>query len=175
MVTAKNEIPTIPWWLVLIQAIATLILGIFLVTSPGVTTLIIVQFVGIYWLVTGIFQIVAMFIDTSMWGWKLFAGLLGILAGFSVLQHPLYSTLLLPSVLVIVLGIQGIIIGIIGLIQAFKGAGWGKGILGAVNILFGIILLSSPVLGAVTLVWVLGIFGIVGGILGIIGAFKLKS
>ena len=148
MIITKDELATLPWWLVLIQAISALILGIFLVTSPGITTLVLVQFFGIYWLVTGIFQFVAMFVDNRLWGWKLFAGLLGILAGFAVLRHPFYSSFLVPSVLVIVLGIDGIIIGVIGLFQAFKGAGWGKGVLAGISILFGIILPHSDRLSA---------------------------
>jgi len=163
-----------PWWLVLINAIAALIIGIFLITSPGATTVVLVQFLGIYWLVSGIFQIIAIFVDNTAWGWKLFAGILGILAGIMVLNHPLWSTVLVPSVLIIILGVQGVIFGILGLIQAFQGAGWGAGIMGALSILFGAVLLFNPLLGAAALPWVLGIFGIVGGIAGIIAAFKLK-
>lgn len=164
----------IPWWLVLIQGIAALIIGIFLLTAPGATTLFLVQFMGIYWLVSGIFQIVAIFVDSTAWGWKLFAGILGILAGIVVLNHPLWSALLVPATLIIILGVQGIIFGIIGLVQAFQGAGWGAGILGALSIIFGLVLLFNPILGATALPWVLGIFGIVGGIAGIIGAFRMK-
>ena len=64
--------------------------------------------------------------------------------------------------------------GIIGLIQAFQGAGWGAGILGALSILLGLVLIFNPIIGAATLPWVLGIFGVVGGILAIIAAFRLR-
>ena len=169
-----EENKVIPWWLVLIQGIAALIIGIFLITSPGATTFVLVQFLGIYWMVSGIFQIVAIFVDNTAWGWKLFAGILGILAGILILNHPLWSTLLVPATLIIILGVQGIIFGILGLVQAFQGAGWGAGILGALSIIFGIVLLFNSVLGAAALPWVLGIFGIVGGIAGIIAAFRMK-
>jgi uncharacterized membrane protein HdeD (DUF308 family) len=169
-----EDVKEVPWWLVLIQGISALILGIFLITSPGATTFILIQFLGIYWLISGIFQLIGMFIDSTAWGWKLFAGVLGILAGIAVLNHPLWSTLLVPSILVIILAVQGIIVGIVGLVQAFKGAGWGAGILGALSVLFGIVLLFNPILGAAALPWVLGIFGIVGGIAGIIAAFRMR-
>jgi len=169
-----EDVKEVPWWLVLIQGIAALIIGIFLLTQPAGTTLFLVQFLGIYWLVSGIFQIIGMFIDSTAWGWKLFSGILGILAGIAVINNPLYSTILVPTVLVFVLGIQGIIVGIVGLVQAFKGAGWGAGILGALSILFGIILLGSPFIAALALPWVAGIFAIVGGIAGIIAAFRMR-
>jgi len=163
-----------PWWLVLINGIAALILGILLITSTGSTVLILVQFLGIYWLVSGIFQIVGLFIDSTAWGWKLFAGILGILAGIIILNHPLISPLVVGGTIVIIMGVQGIIFGIAGLVGAFQGGGWGAGIMGVLSIIFGIILLANPLLGAAALPWVLGIFGIVGGIAGIIAAFRMK-
>lgn len=165
---------TIPWWLVLIQGIAALIVGLLLLVNPAATTLVLIQLVGIYWFVSGIFGIVSIFIDKSMWGWKLFAGILGIIAGILIIQHPLWSTLLVPTVIVIVLGIEGIIIGIVNLIQAFQGGGWGIGILGVLSILFGLFLMFNPLAAAVALPIVLGIFGIVGGIFAIIAAFRLR-
>ena len=163
-----------PWWLVLINGIAALILGIMLITSPGTTTLILVQFLGIYWMVSGIFQIIGMFIDSTAWGWKLFAGIIGILAGISILNHPLLSPLVVGSTFVIIIGVQGIIFGGVSIYQAFKGAGWGTGILGALSALFGIVLLFNPVMSAIALPWTLGILGIVGGIAAIVAAFRLK-
>jgi uncharacterized membrane protein HdeD (DUF308 family) len=163
-----------PWWLVLINGIAALILGILLITSTGSTVLILVQFLGIYWLVSGIFQIVGLFIDSTAWGWKLFAGILGILAGIVILNHPLISPLVVGGTIVIIMGVQGIIFGIVGLVAAFQGGGWGAGIMGVLSVIFGIVLLANPLLGAAALPWVLGIFGIVGGIAGIIAAFRMK-
>jgi uncharacterized membrane protein HdeD (DUF308 family) len=169
-----EDVKEIPWWLVLLQGIAALILGIFLLTQPLGTTFFLVQFLGIYWLISGIFQIIGMFIDSTAWGWKLFAGILGILAGIAVLNNPLWSTVLVPSVLVIILGVQGIIVGIVGLLQAFKGAGWGAGILSGLSLVFGILLISSPLAAALALPWVIGIFAIAGGIASIFAAFKMK-
>jgi len=170
---AMKANPT-PWWLVLLTGIAAVVLGVLLLASPGSTTLVIVQFLGWYWLISGIFNIVAMFVDRSQWGWKLFMGILGIIAGILVIQSPLWAGILVPTVLILVLGIQGIIVGVIALIQAFTGAGWGTGILGVLSILFGLVLVFNPLVGAVALPFVLGIFGIVGGILAIIQAFRMR-
>ena len=142
----QQEKQNIPWWVVLLQGIAAVILGLFLLAKPGMTMVVVVQLIGIYWFVAGIFQIVAIFIDHNQWGWKLFSGILGIIAGLIIIKHPLWSPIMLTSVLVIVLGIEGLIIGIINLIQAFKGGGWGVGILGALSILFGLVLLANVML-----------------------------
>lgn len=164
----------VPWWLVLLEGIALIIMGILWLAAPKATTLILIQILGIYWLIGGIFKIIGIFLDSSMWGWKLFAGILGILAGLVVLNHPLWSPLVVFGTLVIILGIQGIIYGGIGVYSAFKGAGWGAAILGALSIIFGIYLLAH--IGAATLAvpWVLGILAIVGGIAAIVLAFRMK-
>jgi uncharacterized membrane protein HdeD (DUF308 family) len=177
MATATAEKPqtySVPWWLVLLQGIAGVIIGLLLLIYPAKTTLFLVQFLGIYWFVSGIFGIVSLFIDSSQWGWKLFAGLLGIIAGILILQHPLWSAVLIPGTLVIILGIEGLIIGVVNLIQAFRGGGWGIGILGALSIVFGIILLTNIFITTIALPYVAGAFGVVGGIIAIFYAFKLK-
>lgn len=164
----------VPWWLFLIEGIALAILGILWLASPGMTTVIVVQFLGIYWLIAGIFRIVDMFLDHTMWGWKLVAGIVGIIAGILVVQHPLWSSAVVGATLVIILGIQGLIIGGIRIYEAYKGAGWGAVILGAISLLFGLILLFNVGVATLALPWVLGILSVVGGILVIVLAFRLR-
>ena len=170
----EEERGGIPWWLVLIEGIALIILGIFFLTSAGATTIVFVQALGIYWLIRGIFYIVAIFLDSTAWGWKLFAGIVGILAGIAILQHPLLSPFMVGSVLVIVLGVQGLLVGIVGLIQAFQGAGWGAGILGAVSIIIGLWLLFNIGAATLALPWAIGLLAIVGGIAALVMAFQMR-
>lgn len=172
---SKSEQSIIPWWLVLIQGIAAILIGFFLLISPATTTFVIIQFLGFYWLISGIFGIISIFFDHRMWGWKLIAGLLGILAGVLIIQNPLWSTVLVPTTLIIVLGIEGLIIGVINLLQAFRGGGWGIGVLGVLSILFGLVLLGNPLLAALGLPIILGILGIVFGVIAIFGAFRMRS
>ena len=171
-VSVENK--RIPWWLILLQGIALVILGILLLTWTGATLVILVQFLGIWWLVQGLFQIISIFIDSSLWGWKLFADILGIAAGFVILQHPLWSAILVPAIAIIILGIQALVFGVVELIQAFKGSGWGIGLLGALSIIFGIVLLANPLIGVAVLPYVLGAFGVVGGIVAVVAAFTSR-
>ena len=172
--TEGTEGTPIPWWLVLLQGIAAVIVGIFLLTAPGITLLFLIQVLGFFWLISGILGLVSIFIDSSLWGWKLFSGILGIIAGIVVLQHPIWSTLLVPAVLVIFLGIQAIISGGASLVLAFQGGGWGMGILGVLNIILGLVLLINPWIGVAVLPFILGALGLVGGIAGIVGAFAIR-
>ena len=172
--TAFSQESSVPWWLILIEGIAAVIIGILLLVEPRMTTAVLVQVLGIYWFITGILSIVGIFVDNSAWGWKLLIGILGIIAGILILQHPLWSTLLIPATIIIVLGIEGLIIGVINIVRAFQGAGWGTGILGGLSIIFGLILLANAFVASFALPIVLGIFAIVGGILAVIAAFRMK-
>jgi uncharacterized membrane protein HdeD (DUF308 family) len=171
---SQSRYAGIPWWLILIEGIALLILGFLLLTSPVSTAIILVQVVGIYWFVAGIFKIVSIFIDSSGWGWNLVSGILGILAGLIVIRHALLAPLVVGATLVLILGIQGLVFGVIGLVQAFRGGGWGAGIMGVVSILFGVLFLANVWGFTLSLPWALGILAIVGGILAIIAAFQAR-
>lgn len=174
-ITTQSKPSSTPWWLILIEGIAALIVGLLLIANPGITLAVLVRLLGIYFLVTGILSIVAIFVDSAAWGWKLFTGIIGILAGFIIIEYPLWSTLLVPTTFVLVIAFFAIIIGLLHLVNAFQGAGWGIGILGVLSILLGIVLLGRPILATISLPLVLGILGIVGGILALINAFRVKG
>ena len=172
----SSEGMSVPWWLVLLEGIAAVIIGILLLTSPGIPMFALVQFIGFFWLIGGIFRIVSIFVESSLWGWKLLAGIVGVLAGLVVLQHPVWSAVLLPAVYVIILGVQGIILGGAGLVMAFRGGGWGTGVLGVLSILLGLVLLVNPLfIGIAVLPFVLGAVALLGGILAIVAAFMMRK
>jgi uncharacterized membrane protein HdeD (DUF308 family) len=170
----QMEETAVPWWLILIEGIALLILGLLFLTNPASTTVIFIQVLGIYWLLKGILAIVAIFIDSTRWGWKLLIGILGIVAGLIILQHPLWSPLVVGSTLIIILGIEGLIMGVVEIIQAFQGAGWGSAILGVISIIIGIWLLANIGAATLALPWAVGILAIVGGIVAIVAAFRAR-
>ncbi len=177
MSTAVNapNVKLVPWWLVLIEGILLIIIGIFLLTNPASTFVTIIWVLGLYWLISGIFNIIKIFFDSSMWGWKIFAGIVGIIAGWFLIQNPIAGSVAVSATTVILLGLFGIFIGIVNLIQAFKGAGWGTGILGIVSIILGFLLLANRFLFTFSLPWALGILAIVGGIIAIFNAFRIRS
>lgn len=169
----------VPWWSVLLHGIFGVFIGLLLLGAGDMTTaqgtLVVVQILGWYWFFVGMLNIVMIFVDKTMWGWKLFAGLIGIFAGLAIVQHPIWSTVLVPLTFVIILGIQGIIIGIIDIVRAFQGAGWGTGLLGVLSILLGGWLLSNRFVATLTAPWVAGIFAVALGIVAIVMAFKVRK
>lgn len=164
----------VPWWLVLMEGIALIIIGALFLVNPAQTAVLVTTLIGIYWLIEGILSIVSIFMDHSAWGWKLIIGILGIIAGIVILQHPLWAPAVVGATLVIILGIQGILMGIMQLIMALQGGGWGLAILGVISVVIGAILLFNVWVATVSLPWVIGIFAIIGGILAIIQAFRQR-
>jgi uncharacterized membrane protein HdeD (DUF308 family) len=164
------------WWIFLLQGIAGILLGLMLLTAPGATLVALVTFLGFYWLITGVLSLVRVFVDRSIpWIWSLLSGIVGILAGVLVLRHPLLATVTVPTVLVIILGVQGLIMGVLELIESFKGGGVGSFILGALNILIGLLLLSRPIAAALAVPLVFGVLLLIQGIAHILWAFRVRA
>jgi len=171
------SIPAFPWWIVLVEGIFALIFGIFLVTAPGATSVFLVTVLGFYFLIRGIFSIIEIFIPNIgiHWGWLLFLGILGILVGMVVLRNSLYATVFIGSLVIIFLAVYALIMGILGLISAFMGAGWGAGILGVLSIIIAIFLFANLWVAILALPIILGICMIVGGIAAIFFSFRVRS
>ena len=136
-----------PWWLMLIEGIAFFVIGAVILWSPLKrkvnTYMFLVQLLGLYWVIRGILNLVAMFMDHSAWGWKLLIGIVSIIAGGYILMYPIASAVALPLIFVLMLGIWGLMEGIVLLIMAFRGGGWAAGILGVLAIVFGGILIAN--------------------------------
>lgn len=167
--------PSTPWWLVLLEGIAAVLIGFMLITETSVTLFTLILFLGAYWLVIGILDLVMLFVDRRQWGWKLFSGVIGVIAGLAVIRHPLWASWLIPTTLVWILGILGIGIGIATLARSFMGGGWASAILGLISIALGVILLLNTTTSARVLVYAAGIVAIIGGAGAIAGAFWLRS
>lgn len=170
-----NEEVGLPWWLVLLSGLSAILLGLLLFAKPAATLLILIQVLGVYWLITGGLSIVFLVKDRREWGWKLFSGILGIMAGILIIFNPLWSTLLVPTSLAILVGAIGIVLGVMELVFAFRGGGWGVGVLGVLSILLGLLLLFRPVIAGLALPFVLGGIFVGGGILALIWAFGLQN
>lgn len=170
-----------PWWMMLIEGIALAVIGGVLLWAPAKTAantwVLLVAFLGIWWIVRGIMDIVSIFIDKSAWGWKLFMGIIGIIAGGYIVMYPIAAAVAIPQIFALVLGIWGLVQGMVMLVLAFRGGGWGPGILGVLAILFGIFLIGSYGdfgLG-LAFVWGTAVLAFVGGIVMIIQAFRTRT
>jgi uncharacterized membrane protein HdeD (DUF308 family) len=170
-----------PWWLVLIDGFALVIIGGILLWGGLLqkvqTYQLLVTLLGLWWIIRGIMDLVSMFVDHHQWGWKLFIGIVSIVAGSYILAYPIVSAIALPRIFVFVLGFWGLVNGIILLVMAFQGGGWGAGILGVLEIIIGIVLMANyaaPGMGLAFL-WAAAVFAVIGGIVMIVRAFQVRK
>jgi uncharacterized membrane protein HdeD (DUF308 family) len=171
------------WWIMLIQGIAALIIGILLFTNTAATLVTLAIFLGAYWLVGGIFDIIGAFTrrgGDKGWFWSLFGGGISIIAGLLLLSQPLAGAVALPVILAIFIGVLAIISGGINIYKAIKlrneiqGEGWMIA-WGIISIILGFWILSTPLISGASLVWVAAIAAVIGGIAMIIMSFRLRS
>jgi uncharacterized membrane protein HdeD (DUF308 family) len=173
--TATLGRPAVAWWVVLIGGVAMTIAGALLLFAPGMTTAVLIEVLGIYWLVYGVLSLVRIFVDQSGWGRKLAVGILGIVAGLVVLRHPLWSAALVPGTLIIFLGFVGIAVGVLEVVESMRGGGWGPAILGVASALFGLLLVFNPVPFLVALPVLIGVVAGSAGVIAVIIALAMRS
>jgi len=164
-----------PWWIILLWGFLTLLIGIMFLATPGITTLVFVTFLGAFWFVGGIFTLASLAVDRTHMGWKIFLAVLNLIAGIIILAYPLYSTVLLLTFLIIVIGVWACFTGGAHLYQALVSKDAGNGILGVISLIFGILLLIFPLISAALVPFVAGIFAIVIGIAAIVTSVSIRK
>ena len=167
------------WWVPVLRGVVAIIFGIMAFAYPGLTVAVLVLLFGAWVLVDGIFRIIGAIGHRSSdpdWGWQLVIGILGIIIGLLTLHAPAITAL----ALVIYIAAWALMIGATEIVAAIKlrheiKGEWFLILMGVVSILFAIMLLWNPLPGALALVWLIGSYAIVFGVLGIIFGFRLRS
>jgi len=158
--------------ILLFGGMISLVFGILLFTQTTATLALIMLLVGLTWFIQGVVTLAAIFIDKQAWGWKLFGGVIGLAAGLIVLRNPVESTVVIPAIYAILLGIFGVLIGVSALIAAFQGEGWGVGIFGAVSLVIGLLLMFNSIVGGQMLVWLTALLLVIQGGIGVFFALS---
>ena len=167
------------WWGILVRGIIALIFGILVLAWPEIAIAVFVIFFGAYILVDGIFTLVAAINYKAGAGsrtWLYIRGIAGIIAGLFALIFPLIAAV----ALVILIAAWALVTGIMELVFAFKAnqdtaIRWMFAISGILSLILGILMVAKPLLGALVVVWVVGAYAVLAGILLIILSFRLRS
>jgi uncharacterized membrane protein HdeD (DUF308 family) len=106
----------------------------------------------------------------------LFEGILSILAGIIAFANPALTAL----VLLYIIAAWAIVTGVMEIVAAFAirefvSREWVLALAGIVSVAFGILLFFFPRAGILSILWLVGIYGIVFGLLFIVRAFQLRS
>jgi len=165
------------WWLYAVRGLVAVLLGILAFTRPEQALQALVLVFGAFALVDGIF---AMFAGIASYGFfdrwwaMLLEGVAGVIIGLLTFFWPNITGLVLLYMIAAWALITGIfeIVAAIQLRRLIKDE-WMLILGGLLSILFGVLLFVFPVAGAMSVIWMIGIYAIVFGILEIILAFRL--
>jgi uncharacterized membrane protein HdeD (DUF308 family) len=174
---AMNAILAQNWWALALRGALAVLFGILAFVLPGATILSLVLIFAAFSLVDGIFGIIAAIRGAragERWRLLLIHGIAGVVIGIAAFVWPGITTL----AFVLLIAAWALVSGVTMLVSAFKlktshGRGWL--ILGGIaSLLYGILLVISPLVGAIVLAWWLGAYAIVFGIVLLVLAFRLK-
>ncbi len=157
------------WWSPVIRGIAAILFGILSIAVPGASLGVLVILWGAYAIIDGGFNI-ALAVQRGhaggRWGWFLLEGLVSIAAGVLTFAWPQITMV----VLLFVIGAWAIATGVAEIAAAITlrgvlGSEWLLGLGGVLSIAFGSLLFARPAAGALAVVWTIGIYAIMFGVL----------
>jgi uncharacterized membrane protein HdeD (DUF308 family) len=166
------------WWLLALRGLAGVLFGILAFIWPGITLVVLVYLFGAFALVNGILSLVLAWYAPRgypRFGALILGGILSIAAGLIAFFLPGITAL----GLLIMIAAWAIVIGIIEIVAAVQlrkviTNEWLLILAGIASVAFGVVLLLYPRAGALVLVWWLGAYALVFGILLMILAFRLR-
>ena len=172
---SKSSINTIRATLGIAGVIA-LIFGILITFWPKDSVIVLTWLLGLYFLIAGIAYLGLGIFSRGISGGSrtldIILGLLFIVGGLIVLFNPSNSAVVIGVFLGVFIGILWIVEGVVTLVQSGDAPSRGWAIFfGILGLVAGIIVLFSPLWGAVVLFWFAGIALIVLGIVQIVRAF----
>ena len=105
------------WWLLLLWGVSMIVLGLYLIFQPGMTAVILVQVMAVFWLVGGAFDVINGVLNKEdpQRVWRIIGGLVSIIAGGIILLNPLLGTFITLAFQYYLLAIGAIFIGVINI------------------------------------------------------------
>jgi uncharacterized membrane protein HdeD (DUF308 family) len=167
------------WWAVGLRGLIAILFGLAALFWPGITLFAPVFLFGVYALVDGVLSIVAAFRAAehhTRWWPLLLVGLAGIAAGLLTFFYPGVTAI----ALLYIIAAWAIVTGILEIIAAFQlhreiSNEWLLGLSGLAAVIFGILATLMPGAGALAIVWLIGIYAVIFGVLQLWLAYRLRN
>ena len=167
------------WWAIVLRGVFAVLFGLGAFLWPGITLVVLVALYGAYLFADGILAVAWALMGrrAGAFPWGVFlAGLASIIAGVLTFLMPGLTAL----VLLYLIAAWAIVRGIFEIIAAFHlrrelTNEWLLALNGVLSVLFGILLIAAPGAGALTVLWIIGTFAIIVGVVMIMLGFRLKG
>jgi uncharacterized membrane protein HdeD (DUF308 family) len=166
------------WWSVGLRGILGILFGLICLLTPGLAVEVFVILFAAYMLVDGVFAIAAGIKaarNGERWGLLILEGIVDLAAGLVAVLWPAITLV----ALIWIIAVWAIVSGALMLGAAFTlnldHGRWWLALGGIASIIFGILLVIEPLIGAVVLTMWIGAYAIVFGIFLLILAFQLHG
>jgi uncharacterized membrane protein HdeD (DUF308 family) len=167
------------WHWIALRGLFAVLFGIFAFIWPGITLAVLVLVWGAYAIADGVMALIAAYTmheEGKPMGSLIIVGILGIAAGVVTFLWPAMTAL----VLLLFIASWAVLMGIFEIAAAIRlrkhiENEWLLALSGVVSIAFGVLMFLQPGAGALTVVWLIGSFSLIFGILLIVLGFKLKG
>ena len=160
-----------------VGGVLSVILGILILVWPGKTAMVVTAIIAIYAIAAGLVYAGLGIFTANRGGWSrlghILLGVVFVIAGIVAFANLGATTVWLAAFVGILVGIMWIVEGVVALstLDLAPSRGWTI-FFSIISIIAGVTLLFSPIWGAVTLWWLLGIGAVVLGIINIVRAFS---
>jgi uncharacterized membrane protein HdeD (DUF308 family) len=155
------------WWIAALRGMFAILLGLAAFVWPGATLEVLILLFGAYALVDGATTLLlgVQALGTSRALPSIIGGLIGIVTGVVTFAMPGLVTL---SLVYVVAG-WAVMTGVLQITTAIRlrdviSGEWRLAVGGALSIVFGLLLMTGPLAGALTLVFLFGIYAVAAGI-----------
>ena len=167
------------WWVFVLRGIVAILFGALAFTTPGITMAALVIVWGAYAISDGVLALITALRRGRAgdpWVWLVFHGLIGIAAGVVTFVWPGITAM----TLLIVIGLWAVMTGVaeIGLALRLRKEitnEWLVALSGVLSIAFGALMLARPGAGALAVVWMIGAYAFVLGVVLIAAGIRLRS
>ncbi|MFH0351768.1 MAG: HdeD family acid-resistance protein [Chromatiales bacterium] len=166
------------WWATGLRGLCALLFGAAIFVWPGISLFALVLMFGVYTLLDGVCTMVSTLRSDKRekrWWLFLLQGISGIIVGIMAFIWPGITALALLYIIAAWAIVTGIfeIVAAVQLRKEIEGE-WLLGLSGIASVVFGILLVGFPGAGALTVLWIIGAYSILFGILLMILAFRLR-
>lgn len=155
------------WWAIALRGVAAIVFGLIAVFVPGAVMLTLALFFAAYLFVDGVLGIIAAVRAAShrdRWALLLFEGVVDIVVGVIAAVFPAAAVL----GFVLLTAAWALITGVLMVVASFRlhvsHGRWWLVLAGVVSLIWGVMLVIAPMVGAVVLTWWLGAYAIIFGV-----------
>jgi uncharacterized membrane protein HdeD (DUF308 family) len=167
------------WWLFTLRGVLGIIFGLIALIFPGATILSLVIFFSAYMLVDGVFGIIsavrAIRRKEDRWGLLIFEGLLNIAVGIAAFLWPGLTVVAFVWLIAAWAIVSGGLMTAAGFRLNMDHGRWWMVLGGLLSLAYGVLLIITPLIGAIVLTWWLGAYALVFGVALAVFSFKLRS